>query len=88
MDSSRIWLALTTQAHPTTALDTVDGYSILLTPEIDKMRTGIATSESEESSEQEQPDRIGIGMKVKDTGQRKGLQNVACFRYSDSVVGY
>lgn len=84
-----MWLALTVHAHPITALNTTDGYSILLTPAADNTGMGTSISVSEESAEQEQSINPDVETSVKGAeGGRRGLQDFACFQYSDTLVAY
>jgi hypothetical protein len=84
-----MWLTLTVLAHPIAALNAKDGYSILLTPEVDNTENDESISESGGPAEQEQPTHASIDDNVKAARpRRKGLQNFACFQASDSLVAY
>lgn len=90
VDSSNTWLALTVQAHPLTASNAIDGYSIVLTLEDDKIEMETSISVPEESAEPEQATHTTIEGKVKGAGQerRRGLQYFACFQYFNTLVAY
>jgi hypothetical protein len=89
------WLALTVLAHPTAPLNTIDGYSILLTP--DACETGMDMSISASAEASAQPAQSGAPTNnIQDKGNngdargkgRRGLHNFACFQYSDTLVSY
>lgn len=84
-----MWLALTVLSHPIAALNAIDGYSILLTPDADNTEMDKSISVSQESAEREQSSYTAIEDDVKGGAQgRKGLQNFAFFQYSDTLVIY
>lgn len=89
VDLASGWLALTVLSHPIAALNAIDGYSILLTPDADKTGMDTSISVSEESAEAEQSGHATI----EDNGNgdvqgKRGLQNFACFQHSDTLVTY
>jgi hypothetical protein len=89
VDLASGWLALSVLSHPIAALNAIDGYSILLTPDADK--TGMATSisVSQESAGPEQSGHPTIeGNGNGDVQGKRGLQNFVCFQYSDTLVTY
>lgn len=85
---SKLWLSLTVVAHPTIAVNSTDGYSIILTPEADNTAIDTPMLASEESAEQGESARTAIEDNVQGNQGRRGLQNFACFQYSDSLVAY
>jgi hypothetical protein len=82
------WLALTVLSHPIAALDAKDGYSILLTPDTNDTGMDTSISVSEESAEPEQSNPTVIEDNGSGAQGRSGLQNFACFQFSDTLVTY
>jgi len=72
-----------------TALNATDGYSILLTPPADNTEIDRSISVSGESADHAGSAHPAIEDNVKSTAQgRRGLQDFACFQYSDTLVAY
>ena len=85
------WLALTVLSHPIAALNAIDGYSILLTPNAytTGMETSISVSKESAQPEQSSDPTTEDSGNVDDQGKGgRGLQNFACFQYSDTLVTY